>query len=158
MSDKEAVRLAEHIIRASFGDLVGVSPSELALYAWIRVDHEFHPLQHVASVLLNRGRLNLVELCHYAKLRARSAQAVIIILIQHNLAWHCEAPSGDNLTEYFEINLKECLMRLRWGRILALTEDEFGEDVSAGDPPISLETMIDSSSCAQRVGESWNCC
>jgi hypothetical protein len=39
-------------------------------------------------------------------------------VISHNVAWHCEAPSGDNLIEYFEIKLKECLMRLRWGRIL----------------------------------------
>ncbi len=80
-------------------------------------------------MLLQRGRLNLVELCHYARLRPRSAQAVIIILIQHNLAWHCEAQQGENLVEYFEVNIKECLMRLRWGRVLAITEDEFGQDV-----------------------------
>jgi DNA-directed RNA polymerase III subunit RPC3 len=100
--------------------------------------------QHVASVLLNRGRLNLTELCHYAKLRPRSAQAVIIILIQHNLAWHCEAPAGDHLIEYFEMNQKECLMRLRWGRILAMTEDEFGEDVGesfGAESPYLLTTV-----------------
>ncbi|KAJ9108840.1 hypothetical protein QFC21_000160 [Naganishia friedmannii] len=106
MADKEAVRLAERIIRGAFGDLVA----------------------NVAHVLLNRGRLSMSEICHYTKLKQRSAQGVIIVLIQHNLAWHSEVAQGDTYVEFFEINLKECLMRLRWGRILALTADEFGDD------------------------------
>ncbi|GHJ85795.1 hypothetical protein NliqN6_2197 [Naganishia liquefaciens] len=106
MADKEAVRLAERIVRGAFGDLVG----------------------NVAHVLLNKGRLNLAEICHYTKLKTRSAQGVIIALIQHNLLWHSEVPQGEKLVEYFEFNLKECLLRLRWGRILALTEDEYGSD------------------------------
>ncbi|KAJ9093119.1 hypothetical protein QFC19_008462 [Naganishia cerealis] len=106
MADKEAVRLAERIIRGAFGDLVA----------------------NVAHVLLNRGRLSMPEICHYTKLKQRSAQGVIIVLIQHNLAWHSEVAQGDTYVEFFEINLKECLMRLRWGRILALTADEFGDD------------------------------
>lgn len=80
-------------------------------------------------MLLNRGRLNLAEICHYTKLKSRSAQGVLIALIQHNLVWHSEVPQGDKFVEFFEFNLKECLLRLRWGRILALTEDEFGSDV-----------------------------
>lgn len=32
----------------------------------------------------------------------------------------------------YEFDTTECLFRLRWGRILALTEDRFGEDVSLG--------------------------
>jgi hypothetical protein len=84
----------------------------------------------VAHVLLNKGRLNLAEICHYTKLKSRSAQGVVIALIQHNLVWHSEVAQGEKLVEYFEFNLKECLLRLRWGRILALTEDEFGSDVS----------------------------
>ena len=87
-------------------------------------------MQNVAHVLLNKGRLNLAEICHYTKLKTRSAQGVIIALIQHNLLWHSEVPQGEKLVEYFEFNLKECLLRLRWGRILALTEDEYGSDVS----------------------------
>lgn len=80
--------------------------------------------------MLNKGRLNLAEICHYTKLKSRSAQGVVIALIQHNLVWHSEVAQGEKLVEYFEFNLKECLLRLRWGRILALTEDEFGGDVS----------------------------
>ncbi len=79
--------------------------------------------------MLNRGRQSLAELCHQTKIRSRSVQAVLITLIQHNLAWHCEAALGEQLVEYFEINVKECLMRLRWGRILTTTEDEYGEEV-----------------------------
>lgn len=30
----------------------------------------------------------------------------------------------------YEFDIIECLMRLRWGRMLALTEKEFGEEVS----------------------------
>lgn len=100
-------------------------------------------LQNVAHVLLNRGRLSMPEICHYTKLKQRSAQGVIIVLIQHNLAWHSEVAQGDTYVEFFEINLKECLMRLRWGRILALTADEFGEDVSN---PVIFASLLQSPS------------
>lgn len=36
-----------------------------------------------------------------------------------------------HMVEFFEINLKECLLRLRWGKVLVMTEDEFGSDAAA---------------------------
>lgn len=36
--------------------------------------------------------------------------------------------------EYVKMDLMECLMRLRWGRMLALTQEEFGDDVGGRIP------------------------
>lgn len=84
--------------------------------------------QNVASVLIDRGRLHLPELCHYTRLRSRTVQSVLIVLLQHNLLWRSELPFMGSLVEFFEVDLKECLLRCRWARMLAMTEDEFGED------------------------------
>lgn len=108
MADKEAVRLAEYIIRADFGNIVA----------------------SVASILLHRGRMRLTEIAHFTKLPRRQVAGILITLVQHNLAWHCETELGQRTQEFFEMNLKECLMRLRWGRILELTQENMGEDVS----------------------------
>jgi DNA-directed RNA polymerase III subunit RPC3 len=108
MADKEAVRLAEHIIRSDFGSVVA----------------------SVASILLHRGRMRLSEIAHFTKLPRQSVAGILITLVQHNLAWFCESELGDRIHEYFEMNLKECLMRLRWSRILELTQEEYGDDVS----------------------------
>ncbi|KAG7562026.1 hypothetical protein FFLO_02498 [Filobasidium floriforme] len=106
MADKEAVRLAEYIIRADFGNIVA----------------------SVASILLHRGRMRLTEIAHFTKLPRRQVAGILITLVQHNLAWHCETELGQRTQEFFEMNLKECLMRLRWGRILELTQENMGED------------------------------
>ena len=108
MADKEAVRLAEYIVRADFGSVVA----------------------SVASILLHRGRMRLTEIAHFTKLPRRSVAGILITLVQHNLAWYCETELGQRTHEYFEMNLKECLMRLRWARILEMTQESLGEDVS----------------------------
>ena len=54
--------------------------------------------------------------------------AAILILYQHNLVQSSGSPSDSE--EYYEFNVVECLMRLRWGRILALTEKRLGPAVS----------------------------
>jgi uncharacterized cupin superfamily protein len=47
-------------------------------------DHSaFLCVQNVAHVLLNKGRLNLAEICHYTKLKTRSAQGVIIASVSN---------------------------------------------------------------------------
>lgn len=38
----------------------------------------------------------------------------------------------------YEFDIVECLMRLRWGRILALTEKELGQEVSYDVPSMEL--------------------
>lgn len=107
MAEKEAVRLAEQIVQTDFG----------------------HVVASVASILLHRGRMTLTEIAHFTKLPRKSVAGIIITLCQHNLAWHCESESaGGRISEFFEMNLKECLMRLRWGRILETTQERFGTD------------------------------
>lgn len=59
--------------------------------------------------------------------RSQRVANALLVLIQHNLVWHWVSPSGQ---EIFEINEGEILMRLRYGRYLAITEDVFDDSVS----------------------------
>ncbi|TXT13111.1 hypothetical protein VHUM_01512 [Vanrija humicola] len=107
---KDAVRLCEHIVRHAFGDVVG----------------------RVASTLLNRGRCNTATVYRLAGISRQTANAALLILIQHNLvcstgASHRDLPEED----MYEFDISECLLRLRWPRILALTEQNYGEEAVA---------------------------
>lgn len=77
-------------------------------------------------MLLTKGRLPLAQLARIAELKLRTARAAILALVQHNILWH--AKSDDEL-EMFEINVDECLMRLRFGRFVWLSEQIFGQAV-----------------------------
>ncbi|KAL5529325.1 hypothetical protein ACEPAG_5310 [Sanghuangporus baumii] len=84
----------------------------------------FGPLTaKVAAVLLARGRLTLAQVIRFTSLKPRTARAVILILIQHNLAWHTQS---DDDGEIIEFNTEECLMRLRFGRFVWQAEQLFG--------------------------------
>ncbi|GMK58430.1 hypothetical protein CspeluHIS016_0504620 [Cutaneotrichosporon spelunceum] len=106
-NSKEAVRLCEHIVRVAFGDVVC----------------------RVASTLLNRGRSNAETIARLAALPRATTNASLLILIQHSLVG---STGGSRRSvpeeEQYEFDTAECLLRLRWGRILALTESNFGED------------------------------
>lgn len=58
------------------------------------------------------------------------------MLVQHNVLWHAK---GDDDVEMFELNVDECLIRLRFGRFIWLSEQIFGPTVSiswvANDAP-----------------------
>ncbi|KAL1407341.1 RNA polymerase III subunit C82 [Vanrija albida] len=107
---KDAVRLCEHIVRHAFGDVVG----------------------RVASTLLNRGRCSAATVYRLAGISKQTANAALLILIQHNLvgstgASHRDLPEED----MYEFDISECLLRLRWPRILALTEQNYGDEALA---------------------------
>ena len=83
--------------------------------------------QKVAGTLLNRGRLQLPTLIRFTGLKPSLVRASLIALIQHNLVWHAEdAVEG----EVLEIDWEECIVRLRFGRILAISKERFGAPVS----------------------------
>lgn len=87
--------------------------------------------QRVASTLLNRGRCSALTVSRLAALPLATTQASLIILLQHHLVGSTGGSRRNPPEEeMYEFDIIECLMRLRWGRILALTEKEFGEEVS----------------------------
>lgn len=82
----------------------------------------------MANTILHRGRLSIPEIASLTKLRGQAVTGIILTLIQHNLCWYSFQPQGDREIEYFEMNVKEILMRLRWGRILEIVERKNGKD------------------------------
>lgn len=81
----------------------------------------------MVSTLLTRGRLPLPQIVRYTRLKSRVVQASILVLIQQNLLWHAQ---GDDGMEAFEVNVDECLMRLRFGKVVFLSQQLFGKEVS----------------------------
>ena len=77
-------------------------------------------------MLLTKGRLPFAQLARLSELKFRTARATILVLIQHNILWHTKS---DDELEMFEINVDECLMRLRFGRFVWLAEQIFGQAV-----------------------------
>ncbi|KAF8479230.1 RNA polymerase III subunit RPC82-domain-containing protein [Russula ochroleuca] len=77
----------------------------------------------VASTLLNRGRLSFPQLVRYSRLKPRTVRAAILVLVQHNILWHA---TSEDEGEVFEVNIDECLTRLRFGRYVWLAEQRFG--------------------------------
>ncbi|KAK8854944.1 hypothetical protein IAR55_003683 [Kwoniella newhampshirensis] len=103
---KEAVRLCEHIVRQAFGQVVC----------------------RVASTLLNRGRLPAPTIARLAGLPRPTTYAALLILIQHDLVQSNGASYKDTgEDEQYEFGVMECMMRLRWGRILAITHEKLDD-------------------------------
>ena len=80
----------------------------------------------MASALLTHGRLGLPQILRLTKLKPRIVRASILVLVQHNLLWHAQS---DDEGQVFEINVEECLMRLRYGRYVWLAGQLYGEAV-----------------------------
>ncbi|CDO70737.1 hypothetical protein BN946_scf184798.g52 [Trametes cinnabarina] len=102
MADADTARLCAEIVRSVFGPLTAT----------------------VASVLLTHGRLGFPQLLRFSRLKPRTVRAAILILVQHNLLWHAQS---DDEGEAFEMNIDECLMRLRYGRYVWLAERLYGK-------------------------------
>ncbi|KAF8078149.1 RNA polymerase III subunit RPC82-domain-containing protein [Lyophyllum atratum] len=81
----------------------------------------------VASALLTRGRLPLPQLVRITGHKPRTVLSSILVLIQHNLIWHARTEDDG---EVLEVNVDECLMRLRFGRFVWQAEDLFGKAAS----------------------------
>lgn len=80
------------------------------------------------SALLTRGRLTLSQLIRYTGVRPRPVRASLLILIQHNLVYH-DLSEGEG--EVFEVNIEQCLIRLRFGKFVWHAGNIFGEAVSS---------------------------
>ncbi|KAH9951267.1 RNA polymerase III subunit RPC82-domain-containing protein [Amylocystis lapponica] len=102
MADADTARLSEQIVRSDFGPLAAT----------------------VASVLLTRGRLPLLQLIRFSGLKPRIVRGAILVLVQHNILWHAQS---DDDGEVLEINTEECLMRLRFGRYVWQAEQLYGK-------------------------------
>jgi DNA-directed RNA polymerase III subunit RPC3 len=62
----------------------------------------------------------------YARLKPRTVRAAILVLVQHNILWHA---TSEDEGEVFEVNVDECLTRLRFGRYVELAEQHLGTPV-----------------------------
>lgn len=82
--------------------------------------------QNIASVLLTHGRLPLSQLVRFTGLKPRTIRASILALVQHNLLWHAKTEVDG---EVLEVNVEECLMRLRFGKFVWQAEELFGKAV-----------------------------
>ncbi|KAI0797830.1 RNA polymerase III subunit RPC82-domain-containing protein [Abortiporus biennis] len=102
MTDTNTANLCEQIIRTDFGPLTGT----------------------VVKVLLHHGRLPLSQIIRYTKLKARTVRACILVLVQHNVLWHAESELDG---EVLEVNVEECLLRMRYGRYVWQAEQLFGK-------------------------------
>ncbi|OJT01615.1 DNA-directed RNA polymerase III subunit RPC3 [Trametes pubescens] len=102
MADADTARLCTEIVRSVFGPLTAT----------------------VTSIILTHGRLGLPQLLRFSKLKPRTVRAAILVLVQHNLLWHSQSEEEG---EVFEINIDECLMRLRYGRYVWLAEQLYGK-------------------------------
>ncbi len=122
MADKETTRLCIHIIPFWAGDVgrIAICSSTAFFIALIAS-------QRVVVELLGRGRLRLVDILRATRLRSQVIANALLILIQHNIVWHCESETG---IELFEINWNEILHRLRYGRYLSISRELFGEEVN----------------------------
>ncbi|KAK2467069.1 hypothetical protein APHAL10511_001327 [Amanita phalloides] len=78
----------------------------------------------VASVLLTRGRLSFIQLVRFSSLKPWIVRAAILVLVQHNILWHAQT---EDEGEVVEVNIEECLMRLRFGKLVWLTDQIFGK-------------------------------
>ncbi|KAJ6606563.1 RNA polymerase III subunit RPC82-domain-containing protein [Mycena vulgaris] len=101
MADAQTARLCTQIIRSQFGPLTA----------------------NVASVLLTRGRLTLPQVVRFTSLRARTVRASVLVLVQHNVLWHAHS---EDEGEVLEVNIEECLLRLRFGRFVWQAGQIFG--------------------------------
>lgn len=102
MADADTARLCKQIVQSQFGPLAA----------------------SVVSILLTRGRLPLPLIARLSGLKLRTTRAAIIVLVQHNILWHAQS---DDDGEVFEVNVDECLLRLRYGRYVWQAEQLFGK-------------------------------
>ncbi|KAF8184955.1 RNA polymerase III subunit RPC82-domain-containing protein [Mycena galopus ATCC 62051] len=102
MADAQTARLCTQIIHSQFGPLTA----------------------NVASVLLTRGRLTLPQLIRFTNLRPRTVRASVLVLVQHNVLWHAHS---EDEGEVLEVNIEECLVRLRFGRFVWQAGQLFGD-------------------------------
>ncbi|KAK0445529.1 hypothetical protein EV421DRAFT_1797154 [Armillaria borealis] len=102
MADAHTSRLCVQIIHSHFGNLTA----------------------KIASVLLTRGRLTLPSLARYSGLKTRTVRAAVLVLVQHNILWHATL---DKEREVLEVNIEECMMRLRFGKYTWQAEVLFGK-------------------------------
>ncbi|KAJ7197221.1 hypothetical protein GGX14DRAFT_668649, partial [Mycena pura] len=102
MADAQTGRLCTQIIHSQFGPLTA----------------------NVASVLLTRGRLTLPQVVRFTSMKPRTVRACIIVLVQHNVLWHAQSEDEGGV---FELNIEECLLRLRFGRFVWQAAQLFGD-------------------------------
>jgi DNA-directed RNA polymerase III subunit RPC3 len=63
----------------------------------------------------------------------------VLVLVQHNILWHAHS---EDEGEVLEINMEECLVRLRFGRFVWQAGQLFGEPVSIYLATLALSSHL----------------
>ena len=75
--------------------------------------------------------MGVVAVARLSAVSRANTLAAVILLMQHNLVLNNgESTRASGEEELYEFDVQECLMRLRWGRILSLTQERLGPVVS----------------------------
>lgn len=77
------------------------------------------------STLARRGRLSLQALARFTDLPTRHLKHSLVILIQQHLVLHYSSEEED--ITYYEANLAQAYALVRFGKIIKLVEDRYGE-------------------------------
>ncbi|KAH6871118.1 hypothetical protein BKA70DRAFT_1379517 [Coprinopsis sp. MPI-PUGE-AT-0042] len=64
------------------------------------------------------------ELARFSGLKPRTVRGSVLVLIQHNIIWHVQTQGEP---EMYEVNVDQCLSRLRYGRYILQAEKLFGQ-------------------------------
>jgi hypothetical protein len=121
MADANVASLCGQIVHAHFGPLAFVR-----LFQFSLLSVTLSCIQRVADSLLTRGRLSLAQIIRFTQLKPRTARACVLVLIQHNILWHATTLEEG---EVLEVNVDECLTRLRFGRYVHQAQTLFGDAV-----------------------------
>ncbi|KAI5852298.1 RNA polymerase III subunit RPC82-domain-containing protein [Tricharina praecox] len=82
----------------------------------------------VVSILLERGRLPLLQICQYTALPQKTVKQTLVVLIQQHLVVHFTHNEGGNPVCYYDCNWTQAYQLLHAGRIIRTIEELFGND------------------------------
>ncbi|KAA8913219.1 RNA polymerase III subunit RPC82-domain-containing protein [Sphaerosporella brunnea] len=82
----------------------------------------------VTSILLERGRLPLGQICQHTQLPSKTVKQTLVVLIQQHLVVHFTHIEGGSPVTYYECNWAQAYELLHAGRIIRVTEERFGSD------------------------------
>ena len=91
------------------------------------LEQNLHFYQQVFRVLLRHGRLSLRPLVHHSQLSVRQLKHGLAVLIQQHLVRHYT--EQDDVT-FYEADWKAAYALIRSGKVLILTEQQFGSSAA----------------------------
>lgn len=116
MASPHGIKLAVHLVKSHFGDLVS----------------------KVCECLLRRGTLTIPEIIQHTELTHENVKRCLLVLIQHNCvqAFSIEHQGGgfgkvDKVLTHYTLLFDNVLHRMRFSKFLMIVSEEFGKECQA---------------------------